>query len=58
MDAEQQNNTLTLSKLWFYLQNPLKVMEVLTRICDACESFKGGIILDKLYKICQEQIDP
>jgi hypothetical protein len=29
-------------------------MELLLRICEECKNHKGGIILDKLYKITNE----
>jgi gamma-tubulin complex component 2 len=51
LDTEFMKADLTLQKVWFYVQNSLRIMENLKRLVSAAGNRKGGALLNVLYKL-------
>ena len=51
LDTEFMKADLTLQKVWFYVQNSIRIMENLKRLVVAAGNRKGGALLNVLYKL-------
>ena len=51
LDAEFNHGDLTLQKIWFYVQNSIRVMESLKRLVIEAGQRKGGALLNVIYKL-------
>jgi gamma-tubulin complex component 2 len=51
LDTEFMKADLTLQKVWFYVQNSIRIFENLKRLVVAAGNRKGGALLNVLYKL-------
>lgn len=50
LDTEFMKNNLTLQKMWFYVQQSLRIMENLNKLVIEATDKKGGALLNTIYK--------
>jgi Spc97 / Spc98 family. len=50
IDGELENGSLTLQKLWFYLQPCIRTFECLNKFVEEAETLKGGALLNTIFK--------
>lgn len=51
LDTEFNNADLTLQKVWFYVQNSIRIMESLKRLVVEAGTKKGGALLNVIYRL-------
>lgn len=51
LDTEFMKADLTLQKVWFYLQNSIRIMDNLKRLAVDAGNKKGGALLNVIYKL-------
>ena len=51
LDTEFNNADLTLQKVWFYVQNSIRIMDSLKRLVIEAGNKKGGELLNVIYKL-------
>jgi gamma-tubulin complex component 2 len=51
LDTEFNNADLTLQKVWFYVQNSMRIMESLKRLVVEAGNKKGGALLNVIYRL-------
>lgn len=51
LDTEFLKSDLTLQKIWFYVQNSLRIMENLRRLATEAGNKKGGALLNVIYRL-------
>jgi len=51
LDTEFNNADLTLQKVWFYVQNSIRIMESLKRLVVEAGNKKGGALLNVIYRL-------
>jgi hypothetical protein len=55
---ETKQHGMTLQKLWYLIQSPLKVMQALSNLVDENGKCRGGQIITVLTKLLNESTDP
>lgn len=51
LDTEFNNADLTLQKVWFYVQNSIRIMEALKKLVIEAGNKKGGALLNVIYRL-------
>lgn len=51
LDTEFNNADLTLQKVWFYIQNSMRIMESLKKLVIEAGNKKGGALLNVIYRL-------
>ncbi len=51
LDTEFMKADLTLQKVWFYVQNSIRIMDNLKRLVVEAGNKKGGALLNVIYKL-------
>jgi gamma-tubulin complex component 2 len=51
LDTEFNNADLSLQKVWFYVQNSLRIMEALKKLVVEAGNKKGGALLNVIYRL-------
>lgn len=51
LDAEFNHGELTLQKVWFYVQNSIRVMDSLKRLVVEAGQKRGGALLNVIYRL-------
>jgi len=51
LDTEFNNANLSLQKIWFYVQNSIRIMESLKRLVIEAGDKKGGSLLNVIYRL-------
>ena len=51
LDTEFNNADLTLQKVWFYVQNSIRIMESLKRLVVEAGNKRGGALLNVIYRL-------
>lgn len=51
LEILNKQGDLTLSKLWFYLQPSIKIIDSVYRLCLECKNKNGGMMLNIIYNL-------